>query len=140
MTHAKRLIFSGALLFLLGLLEGVLIPYFTNTRMGLSAHLAAVQSAMALMVFGAIWSHVKLSEALLAVTAWASIFSMYMVWIGLTLAGVLGTSKATPIAGAGFQGSPAAELITEGIITVGAAAGVVGAGLLVWGLWQGRKA
>lgn len=139
MTHAKRLMFSGAPLFLLGLLEGVLIPYFTNTRMGLSAHLAAVQSAMALMVFGCLWPHVKLSDGLLSLTAWSSIFSMYAVWIGLTLAGILGTSKATPIAGAGFQGSPAAELITEGIITLGAGAGIVGAALLVCGLWQGRK-
>lgn len=140
MSHQKRLIISGALLFLLGLLEGVVIPYFTNTRMGLSAHLAAVQSAMALMVFGAIWSHVKLSDALLSLTAWASIFSMYVVWIGLTLAGILGTSKATPIAGAGFKGSANAELLTESIITLGAAAGIVGAGLLVYGLWQGRNA
>lgn len=140
MSHQKRLIVSGALLFLLGLLEGVVIPYFTNTRMGLSAHLAAVQSAMALMVFGAVWPHVKLSDALLSVAAWASIFSMYVVWIGLTLAGILGTSKATPIAGAGFEGSASAELLTEVIITVGAGAGVVGAALLVYGLWQGRNA
>lgn len=135
----KQLIFSGALLFLLGLLEGVVIPYFTNSRMGLSAHLAAVQSAMALIVFGAVWSHVKLSEMLLGITAWASIFSMYVVWLGLTLAGILGTSKATPIAGAGFHGSPSAELLTEAIITIGAGAGFVGAGLLIFGLWQGRK-
>lgn len=137
--HHKNLIFSGALLFLLGLLEGVAIPYFTNSRMGLSAHLAAVQSGMALMVFGAVWAHVQLSEKLLAVAAWGSIFSMYVVWIGLTLAGILGTSKATPIAGAGFQGSAAAELLTEVIITVGAVPGVVATALIVWGLWDNLR-
>lgn len=136
----KQLMFSGALLFLLGLLEGVVIPYFTNTRMGLSAHLAAVQSAMALMVFGAIWSYVSLSDGLAKLAAWASIFSMYVVWLGLTLAGILGTSKATPIAGAGFQGSASAELLTEAIITIGAGAGVVGAVLIVWGLWNNLRA
>jgi hydroxylaminobenzene mutase len=136
----KQLMFSGALLFLLGLLEGVMIPYFTNTRMGLSAHLAAVQSAMALMVFGAIWSYVSLSDGLAKLAAWASIFSMYVVWLGLTLAGILGTSKATPIAGAGFQGSASAELLTEVIITVGAGAGVVGTALIVWGLWNNLRA
>lgn len=136
MAHARGLLFFGALLFLLGLLEGVVIPYFTNTRMGLSAHLAAVQSAMALMVFGCLWSHVQLSAGLAKLAAWSSIFSMYVVWIGLTLAGILGTSKATPIAGAGFQGSPTAELLTEVIITVGAAAGIVGAALIVLGLWN----
>ena len=136
----KQLLFSGALLFLLGLLQGVVIPYFTNTRMGLSAHLAAVQSAMALMVFGAIWTQVLLSEVQLKLAAWASIFSMYVVWLGLTLAGILGTSKATPIAGAGFEGSAAAELLTEVIITLGAGAGVIGAGLIVLGLWRNLKA
>jgi hydroxylaminobenzene mutase len=136
----KQLMFSGALLFLLGLLEGVVIPYFTNTRMGLSAHLAAVQSAMALMVFGAIWNYVSLSDGLAKLAAWASIFSMYVVWLGLTLAGILGTSKATPIAGAGFQGSASAELLTETIITIGAGAGVIGAALIVWGLWNNLRA
>lgn len=136
----KQLMFSGALLFLLGLLEGVVIPYFTNTRMGLSAHLAAVQSAMALMVFGAIWSYVSLGDGLAKLAAWASIFSMYVVWLGLTLAGILGTSKATPIAGAGFQGSVSAELLTEAIITIGAGTGVVGTTLIVWGLWNNLRA
>lgn len=136
----KQLIFSGALLFLLGLLEGVLIPYFTNSRMGLSAHLAAVQSAMALMIFGAVWGYLVLSPRLEKLAAGASIFSMYVVWLGLTLAGILGTSKATPIAGAGFQGSAFAELLTEAIITLGAGAGVIGSVLIVWGLWQGLSA
>lgn len=131
--------FSGALLFLLGLLEGVAIPYFTNNRMGLSAHLAAVQSAMALMVFGAIWSHVQLSDKLSNLAGWSGIFSMYVVWIGLTLAAILGTSKATPIAGAGFQGSPTAELVTEAIIVTGAVPGVISALLVVWGLWQNLR-
>ena len=136
---AKKLMFSGALLFLLGLLEGLVIPCFTNNRMGLSAHLAAVQNAMALMILGAIWAHVQLSERMQSIAAWSSIFSMYAVWLGLTLAAVLGTSKATPIAGAGFTGSATAELLTEAIIYVGAAAGLVGAALVVWGLWNSLK-
>ena len=37
---SRQLCWHGILLFLLGLVTGVLIPAFTNERMGLTAHLA----------------------------------------------------------------------------------------------------
>ena len=58
----SKLIFWGAALFLIGLIQGGLIPYFMNTRMALSAHLAAVQSGMALMIFGIIFELISLKE------------------------------------------------------------------------------
>jgi len=136
---AKKLIFWGALLFLIGVLQGAIVPYFTNTRMALSAHLAAVQSGMALMIFGAIWQHIQLSAKMLTTTYISSIASMYLIWMGLTLAAVLGTSKATPIAGAGFQASPAQEILVEAIITLGAVAGIVASVLIVLGLYRNVK-
>jgi (hydroxyamino)benzene mutase len=38
-TQKRRLMFHGMLLFLLGLITGLLEQHFTNVRMGLSAHL-----------------------------------------------------------------------------------------------------
>jgi hydroxylaminobenzene mutase len=64
--QSKTLILFGAVLFLIGLGQGGLIPFFTNPRMALSAHLAAVQSGMALMIFGVIWALVVLPEKWLA--------------------------------------------------------------------------
>ena len=55
-----HLIFAGALLFVIGLFGGLLIPAFKNKRMGLSGHLAAVQSGIAIMIFGIIWALVDL--------------------------------------------------------------------------------
>jgi hydroxylaminobenzene mutase len=64
--QSKTLILFGAVLFLIGLCQGGLIPFFINSRMALSAHLAAVQSGMALMIFGVIWTLVALPEKWLA--------------------------------------------------------------------------
>ncbi len=47
----RRLSWHGVLLVLLGLFTGVVIPLFTNLRMGLSAQLAGVQNGM-LMLYG----------------------------------------------------------------------------------------
>ena len=63
MQDAARMpILAGAILFLLGLIEGVLVQSFLNPRMALSAHLTAVQSGIALMIFGLVWRWVALSS------------------------------------------------------------------------------
>ncbi len=135
----KKLLFWGAVLFLVGLLQGALIPYFLNSRMALSAHLAAVQSGMALMLFGLMWGHLALREKWLKVTYFSSIVSMYTVWIAITLASILGASKALPMAGRGFSSTPFNEMIVEVIVTAGAGLGIISAGLIVLGLYKGLK-
>jgi hydroxylaminobenzene mutase len=50
----------GMLLFLLGLLTGLLESRFSNMRMGLAAHLEGVMNGTFLVVLGAIWAEVKL--------------------------------------------------------------------------------
>lgn len=130
----KNLLISGALLFLLGLLTGVAVPYFENTRMGLSAHLAGVQNALCLLVFGAIWRYVKLSETALLRCSRLSIYSMYSVWLSLTLAAVFGTSSATPIAGAGYAGTQLQEAIVNILLYSGSVAILVAAVQIIVGL------
>ena len=131
----KKIIFCGALLFLLGLLQGALIPYFLNPRMALSAHLAAVQSGMALMIFGVIWEILVLKEKWLTVTYYTSIASMYLVWFAITLSAVIGASKALPMAGKGFSTTNNNEVVVELIVYIGAGCGVVSSVLIVIGLY-----
>jgi len=69
----KQLIIYGVLLFFIGLIQGALIPYFHNPRMALSAHLAAVQSGMAMIIFGLIWALLNLKEAVLKIAYYSSI-------------------------------------------------------------------
>lgn len=127
---AWRLCRHGVLLFFLGLLNGALVGAFTNPRMGLSAHLAGVQNGLSLLAFGLLWPHLSLSPRLERFAAWAGIASMWAIWIALALAAAFGTSRATPIAGAGFQGTAWQEwlvttLLYSGSLAILAAVAVV---------------
>jgi hydroxylaminobenzene mutase len=134
MTIQRKLLIFGTALFLLGLFNGVVIQTFYNPRMGLSAHLAAVQNALVLWALGLMWSHVSLSKRMESLTAWASIYGMYAIWLGLVLAGVFGASKSLPIAGAGFVASASVEVAVQILVYSGSLASIVGTALLLAGL------
>ena len=136
-SSGRKLVFWGAILFLFGLLQGALIPYFINPRMALSAHLAAVQSGMALMIFGLIWGALVLEEKWLKVAYYSSIASMYLVWLAITLAALLGTGKALPMAGKGFSSTHLNETVVELLVYVGASFGVISIAVIVFGLYRG---
>jgi hydroxylaminobenzene mutase len=131
---ALRLCRHGALLFVLGLVNGGLVSVLTNSRMGLSAHLAGVQNGMVLLIFGLVWQRLSLSRRALRVAEQSSIFSLYAIWGALLLAAVFGTSRATPIAGAGFEGALWQEALVAVLLYAGSAGIIVGAGLVFWGL------
>ena len=133
----KKLIFLGAVLFLLGLFQGALIPSFHNPRMALSAHLAAVQSGMAMIIFGLIWNLVRISENWLKVAFYTNFLGMYVVWIAISLGAILGASRSLPIAGAGFAATPSNELLVQVLVSAGAGLAVVSVCLIVLGLARG---
>ena len=131
----KKLLFWGALLFLIGLLQGGLIPLFVNPRMALSAHLAAVQNGMALMIFGLFWGLLTLSQRWLTVAYYSAVASLYLIWFAMTLAAAVGAGRALPIAGAGFTAGAVGEAAVEGIVTLGAGLSIVSALLITVGLF-----
>ena len=131
-----KLVFWGATLFLFGLIQGGIIPYFLNARMALSAHLAAVQSGMALMIFGVIWELLALKEKWLKVTYWSGLLSMYLVWFSITLSAIFGASKALPMAGQGFSASYFVETFILITVYAGAGLAIVASLLIVLGLWR----
>jgi len=65
----RRLCQSGLLLFFLGLPLGFAIHALPNPRVALSAHLNAVQSGTALMVFGLMWSRMRIPSRLATAVA-----------------------------------------------------------------------
>jgi (hydroxyamino)benzene mutase len=104
---------AGLWLFLFGLLVGVAIPKFTNPRMGLSAHLTAVQSGAVLLAIAAFWPWlIKESEAALLIghSLW---LSFWLLVIGQTLSAAWGASKALPMAGAGHSASALKENVVS---------------------------
>jgi hydroxylaminobenzene mutase len=135
----RRLVILGLVLFLIGLIQGVLIPNFHNPRMALSAHLAAVQSGMAMAIFGLIWALVDLKEGLLKIAYYTNVIGLYAVWFAITLGAALGASRALPIAGHGFSATPTTETVVELIVTFGAVATVVSVSLIVLGLLKGCR-
>lgn len=134
MPFHRTLIVAGAVLFLLGLLQGAVVQSFANPRMALSAHLTAVQSGMALMIVGTVWSAVSLPPGLLTVTRRTIILSMYGLWIGLTISAATGASAALPIAGAGHRATPLGELCVSAIVFGSSGLMVSGWALFVAGL------
>lgn len=132
--QARRLAWHGVLLFTLGLATGVPIGAFTNPRMGLSAHLTGVQNGMALMLFGILWPELRLAARTRAIAFGLLLASLYGLWADLTLAAILGTSRATPIAGAGHHGSAAAELGVTAVLYATSIAVLVAVPLVLRGL------
>ena len=129
----KRLLLAGMILFLLGLLTGAGIPFFTNTRMGLAAHMAGVQNGLVLLVFGLVWKHVQFSPSQETWCKQLSIFSMYALWFAQVLAATWGTSSATPMAGAGYSGAEWQEMVVNLFLYSGSFAIIISV-VLYWSI------
>src|SRR5260370_35144186 len=99
---SSTLCFMGALLFMLGLLTGFGIPRFRSPRVGLSAHLAAIESGLGLIAFGLLLPHLAISIGWAGTIGHSLWVSLDGLWFGLLFAAVYGTGKALPIAGAGL--------------------------------------
>ncbi|WP_046005572.1 hypothetical protein [Pseudoalteromonas rubra] len=129
-----QLIFIGIAFFLVGLIQGALIPAVKNSRMALSGHLTAVQCGMAVALFGVIWSLVELSFFLELFAAFGSAFGFILIWLGITIASVTGASKALPIAGAGFSANLTTEITVKIMVSSGSLLSLIACTVLVFGL------
>ena len=133
-------ILAGAVLFLFGLIEGAGVPSFVNPRMALSAHLTAVQSGMALMIFGVVWRWTDLPAFWSLVSRSGVTIGMYALWIGLTLSAATGAGESLPIAGAGYDAAPVAQTSVSALVLGGSLAMTIGWALFVTGLVRDRGA
>ncbi|HTO54307.1 MAG TPA: hypothetical protein VMR50_13060 [Myxococcota bacterium] len=128
------LAYRGVLLFFLGLLTGVAIPLVRSPRIGLSAHMAAIQSGLALIGVAWLGSHLSLSDAWARAIAHTLWISFYVLWVGLLFGAVFGTGQALPLAGRGVTAGPWQERIATVLIAGSsiAVALAIGALLLEW--------
>ncbi len=125
---------AGFVLFTLGLVLGAAIPRLRNPRMGLSAHLTAVQGGLALMVFGLFWESFGIAPWASWPLAVSLAGSTCLLVAGLTLAAITGASRALPIAGQGFTAAPRAELAVA-ILTIGSSLWMLGACVTICGFF-----
>jgi len=138
--RGRSLLFAGALLVLVGLLSGAAIPAMATARLGLSAHLGGVQGGILVMVVGLAWRHVVLSPALETTAFVTTVFSNYALYLALQLAALWGTSRSTPIAGAGSAGGPLREAFVSGVLYAGSLSAILAMALVVWGLRPAARA
>lgn len=117
--QADKLIFSGLILFLIGLVIGLLVQNMANPRMGLSAHLEGIMNGMFLVILGLIWKRLRLSKTLLKATFWLVVYGTFANLLAVVIAAVTGFGKMMPIAG-GQEGTQAMEgLISFLLISLG---------------------
>jgi hydroxylaminobenzene mutase len=135
----QQFLISGTVLFLISLLSGFAMPFLANPRMGVSAHVAGLESGMALWALGLMWQRVTLSAGAGRTAQIVAVAGLYAIFFSLFLAALWGTSRATPIAGAGHQASAIRETVVSILLTGGSLASVVAVTLVLWGLcaWKG---
>jgi hydroxylaminobenzene mutase len=119
-----RLVWHGVLLFLVGLLMGLVTYSVANPRMGLSAHVGAVINGAFLIALGAAWDTIRLTPRADRFAFWLLTVGSWGGSLGVFVAAVLNTRDATPLHGA----AQSAEAWKEGL--VGATLVVMGIALL----------
>jgi hydroxylaminobenzene mutase len=138
--QADQLIFFGVLLFLLGLIVGLMVPVLANPRMGLSSHIEGVMNGMLLIIFGLIWNRVKLSDKWLKITFWLVIYGTFANWFGILIAAIFNAGKMLTVAAEGQEGHPVAEaIVTFSLVSLTLAMLFVSVAILI-GLHKNSKA
>src|SRR6516225_1074230 len=133
-TQKRRLMFHGMLLFLLGLITGLLEQRFTNVRMGLSAHLEGVMNGILLLALGAAWNEVRLLHPVKVTAYCTALYGAYANWLVTSIAAAFGTAASSPITSAGHSGQPWQEsVVAMGFLTVTIAI-ITTSILVLWGL------
>ncbi len=116
---ARKLKMLGMLLFLLGLLTGLIIMNTQNPKMGLAAHLEGVMNGTFLVVAGLVWKDLYLSEKIRKLLFMALIYGTFVNWLTTLISAIWGTSKMTPLSGAGFSGTGMQEnIVAFGLISL----------------------
>lgn len=136
MDSRDRLIVAGVALFFLSLVTGFLLaaapPFIVNPRGVLAGHVEAAMNGMFLILVGLFAQRVNLPASAARICVATLLYGAYANWFFTTLAGILGSGNATPIAGAGFDAAPSVEgVITAGLVSVGLSMLVAVALLLV---------
>lgn len=137
--QAGKLIFSGVLLFLLGLVVGLVAPVLANPRMGVSSHIEGVLNGIFLIVLGLIWHRIDLSDRWLKITFWLAVYGAFMNWFGILIAAVFNAGKMLGIAANGQEGPALAEgVVTFSLVSLSIAMLVISITVLI-GLRRNMK-
>jgi hydroxylaminobenzene mutase len=133
--NGHRLLQAGALLFLLGLLLGLLVPRFALPRLGLSAHLLGIMQGIFLLVLGMLWTRLSFTPLQSRIACVLAIYGCFAAWTANVCGAVWGAGGSMmPLATGGVVGSALQEGVIKILLRSGAVALVAAAVLVLWGL------
>ena len=135
----RRLAWHGVLLFFLSLVEGMFVYSMRNPRMGLTTHVGGITTALFFLAIAVLWGQLRLSHRATAAAWWMIVLGGYGSVASLLLAALLGTSRATPIAGAGFSAPGWQETLVTAALGITGVPVLVASLLLLWGLRASRS-
>jgi hydroxylaminobenzene mutase len=125
----------GLVLFVIGLLTGLVIPVLKNPRMGLTSHLEGLLNGMFLVLLGLLWPHVHLPHGWGVTAVVLIVYSAYANWLGTLLAAAWGAGrKLTPIASGDHEASKLKESIFGFLLITLSVAIVIGVVIVIVGL------
>lgn len=116
--QADQLVFSGFLLFLIGLVLGLFVGTMANPRMALSAHLEGIMNGMFLVLLGLVWKRLLLSQRLLRLTLWLAVYGTFANLLAVGIAAVTGYGRMLPIAGGQEGPGPVEGVISFILVTL----------------------
>jgi (hydroxyamino)benzene mutase len=130
----KNLLSLGFILVFLSFLTGLVIPLVKNPQLAVSSHLNAIIGGIILVILGVISTILTLSDSNRKIMIWSWIYATYMNWAVTLLGGIWGTSRLTPVAGAGFTASTLQENIVSVLLISLVLASFIGCAIVIWGL------
>lgn len=137
-NRGRVLMRLGAILFLSGLVIGLVAWQLANPRMGLSSHLEGVMNGTFLIAVGLLWRHLKLGRAARIALFWLAIYGTYSN-VGTTLlAAWWPAGEFLSIAAETPRGTDAQEQIIMNLLNSTAATIILASALIIWGL-RGRE-
>jgi len=125
------------MLFLLGLLTGLVIPLLKSPRLGVSSHLEGVMNGTFLLVLGLAWPHLRLSARLQTISFCLLLYSTYSNWAAVLLAGVWGAGRMSGVATPGLEAAAWQEGIVAVMLISLSVTILVACATLLWG-FRGR--
>src|SRR5262249_58337517 len=123
---------------------GFVIPSFSASRLGLSAHTLGGLQSVLLLALGLAWTRLKLGDAALRAAFWLLVYSTFAILAAYVLGAYWGAGNETmPMAAGAAHGSPPQEGGIKVVAYSSAPAGIVSLSLVLLGVRlpnAGRKA
>ncbi len=133
------LLVLGLVLFLLGLLTGLVVPALKNPRMGVASHLQGMTNGPFLMVVGLMWPRVDLPHAWEIVAALLLVYGTYANWLATQLGSLWGAGhRFAPGAAGEYRAGATQERAVDLLLVTLAPAMIIATGILIVGVLAGR--